>query len=169
MDIDWNFVKNFSPDEFPEDPDKYADVETIYALQTIRNVLKKPIYPSPEDGALARFDAEDESSQHYCNLSQGIYSKACDWFTDAWPNETFICLISLRSKYIFNAFGIYLDTYLWGKHWPMFHTDTRAPDGLPLMWFRDEGHYYYIEDRRDFSLLITILKEATLIHVNKNK
>mgnify|MGYP006442137921 CR=1 FL=1 len=52
--IDWRGARNFSPGEFSEDPDKYAEPRLIYNLQKTRSLLNRPIFPSPVDGALAR-------------------------------------------------------------------------------------------------------------------
>lgn len=164
--INWEIAYNFKKEEFPEDPDKYADSVVIYALQQIRTFLGTYIYPSPAKGALARFDFEDRHSQHYCNLDQGIHSKAVDWFTEGDPKTTFLTLISLRYNFRPGAFGIYLDTQYHGKCWPMFHIDIRTIKdlSLPTMWYREKGKYYYIQHKVDFNILLNALDEARDIH-----
>jgi hypothetical protein len=130
--INWKQIKNFSPIEFSEDPDKHADPDTIFCLQKIRETHGEPIYPSPAKGALARFDISAEKSQHYAVNRK---STAIDIFPEGYPIKFLTLLFSVPG---INGIGLYRDTFgPDGTKWPMFHIDTR-PTGLnmfePVFW-----------------------------------
>jgi hypothetical protein len=129
--INWAKIKHFSPSEFPEDPDKYAEPELIYTLDKIRRAQGKPIYPSPVKGALARFDGS-ERSQHY---AVGRKSTGVDIFPECVPIQFMLLLMKFEN---IKGIGIYRDTTgINGKPWVMFHIDIRERgfnDLEPLIW-----------------------------------
>lgn len=142
--IDWEDISKFTPDEFSEDPDKYADPELIYRLNFYRIKSKCIIKPSPITGALARFDGGD--SQHTVKDNQ--LSKASDIFQEGVPFQNYSLLLSMR---LFNGIGVYLDTDgPDGFPWIMFHVDIRNIGydyGNPLIWIVTRTHkknnYFY--------------------------
>lgn len=133
--IDWDQVYKLRPYEFSENPNLYAEPALIYALSKTRKSTQKVMLPSPVGGALARFKVGN--SQHdvgsYKNPTR--LSTACDVFMQGIPFENFVNILSLK---VFNAIGIYLDTYgPDGKPWVMFHLDIRPPklnSDSPLIW-----------------------------------
>ena len=113
--IDWNTVKYFKSRHFVDDTNR-AEPELIYSLDEARTILNVRIFPSTVPGALARFDKDAKTSQHY---AVGRKSKAADVFCEGVPIANFYTLLSLN---LFNGIGIYLDTSgVDGKLWVMFH------------------------------------------------
>lgn len=141
--IDWTKIQNFTPDEFSEYPNIYATPKLIYSLQGFREILDRPIYPSPARGALAR--VYETESLHRVDLERHILSRAVDCFPEGDPREVFVLSLACQ---LWGAVGFYLDTKYKGKPWVMFHLDIR-PLGYGhskrtvLIWVRDEGKYYY--------------------------
>lgn len=129
--IDWKDISKFTPDEFSEDPDKYAEPELIYRLNFYRVKSKSKIKPSSIKGALARFDGG--TSQH--TIKDNKLSKAVDIFQEGIPFKNYSLLLSMG---LFNGIGIYLDTAgPDGLPWIMFHVDIRNRGygyGNPLIW-----------------------------------
>lgn len=137
-------MPKFTPYEFSENPDLYAHPDLLIGLQTYRNILGSIIYPSPVQGALARFN-ENHNSMHsvYKSGNEGL-SKAIDVFCNtsifkAWT-------VALNSN-LWGGIGVYFDTKYNGMVWPMLHLDKR---NVPLVWFRSEGIYYYPHTTKDF-------------------
>jgi hypothetical protein len=143
--INWNEIKHFSPSEFPEDPDKYAEPELIHTLDEIRAAHNKPIYPSPVSGALARFGGS-ETSQHY---AIGRKSTGVDIFPECVPIQFMLLLMKFEN---IKGIGVYRDTRgINGTPWAMFHIDIREKgfnDLEPLVWiaikdFNNQTKYLY--------------------------
>jgi hypothetical protein len=140
--IDWIKVKYFNPDVdyFPESPDEFADPELIYSLDDFRGITGSPLYPSPVDGALARFDGSI-TGRHY---AVGRKSDAIDVFTDGSPAYVFIKAISCG---LWGGVGVYLDTKYRNRPSVMFHLDKRPLiNGQPTIWFRDNYKYFYLRN-----------------------
>lgn len=141
--IDWLFTKNFSKNEFSEDPNKFADPVLIHSLQELRNELGSSIYPSPVKGALAR-NYGSKKSQHYVGdyLKPVRKSTAIDIFPEGRPID---CLVACLSNENINGIGVYLGTTgVDGLPWIMFHIDIRPIDGkIPLIWIADKNNRYY--------------------------
>ena len=131
-------MQYFSASEFSEDP-KYADPRLLENLDTLRHLYGEPIFPSPVQGALARFDADDKESQHYA--ADGHVSRAIDWFPSGSVQKAWLFAVSSG---LFGGIGIYFDTKYQGRRWPMLHTDIR--DRTPaLLWYRLDGKYFYFQ------------------------
>lgn len=138
-------IPDFSLDNFPEDPDEYAEPQLLYNLQTQRNIFGKPIIPSPVGGALARTAADQIKSQHYADPKKKIKSKAVDVFPEGDPLKNLILALSSQ---LWGGLGVYFDTEYGGKTWVMFHFDIRDlgeehKKKMTLLWFRIEGAYFY--------------------------
>ncbi len=134
-------MKGFKKSEFSEDPNKFAHVRLLHALQEYRNVLDAPFYPSTADGALARFNKEAMSSQHYAKQRR---STAIDGFPDTNIFEAWTKAIHSG---LFGGIGVYFDTKRKRHAWPMLHLDLRIKK---LLWFRDEGEYRYSSEGAEF-------------------
>lgn len=152
--IDWDKVKYFSPEEFSENPDKYANSNLIYKLDDFRKLLGNPIYPSPVSGALARYKIGSTKSMHYVNDAQK--SRAIDIFPEGIPIEIFTMLIHCN---LFNGIGIYLHGVgVDGSPWVRFHVDIREKGfkESPLIWIVDKDLitkkeiYYYPQLKNTF-------------------
>jgi hypothetical protein len=136
-------IQRFIPSEFSEDPEKYADPELIYALDSFAIALGSPVHPSPAPGALARFDGSVTSRHYAINRRSDGSDVFCScpifkaWSTALQAGE-------------FNGIGVYFDTHYRGDSWPMLHLDMRPP-GKRIVWFRDEeGRYHYPKTDPDF-------------------
>ncbi len=151
--INWKNIKRFSIAEFPEDPDKFAEPQLIYKLNTFALQLGKAIYPSPVKGALARLSGS-KTSQHYAINRK---STAVDIFCEGVP---FFVLSELLVSKLFRGIGIYLDTDgVDGLPWVMFHVDLRPKKGSPLIWIARKEYdaikekivtkYYYPQNDSD--------------------
>lgn len=129
--INWSDISKFTPGNFPEDPDKFAEPELIYRLNAFRIKLASYIFPSPVKGALARFDGG--TSRH--TVKEGRKSIAVDVFCTGVPFQIYSLALSLH---LFNGIGIYLNTTgPDGRDWVMFHFDIRKKGfdyGIPLIW-----------------------------------
>lgn len=150
----------FDIKEFSENPELYAHSDLLTSLVAFRKLLAAQIYPSPVPGALARFDNEHGSLHNVYNAKNVGVSKAIDVFCNtsifrAWT-------IALESK-CFNGIGAYFDTKYKDEEWPMLHLDKRDN---PLIWFRDEGKYYYHFSTKDFYYK---LLNRFLVYDNKTK
>lgn len=135
--IDWTLVSNFKPNEFPENPDLYAEPNLIYTLQDLRSISAgNRIYPSPVNGALARFDGS-KTSQHYVGPKDNPVRKstAIDFFMEGIPIEN-MTMITSHPK--IGGIGVYLDGIgVDGKHWVRFHIDIRDKgfiNYVPTFW-----------------------------------
>ena len=156
--IHWNAL-NFNKKEFSEDPDLYADESLIYSLDSFRNQTKKPIYPSPIKGALARFDGS-ETSQHFAIKRK---STAIDFFCEGFQMEVFLLLYKSA---LFTGIGMYLDTTgPDGKAWIMFHADIRkSKQTVALFWIVKKEYdpikdalinkYYYPQYKNEYWSLL---------------
>lgn len=147
MAVDWSRAASFSAAEFPEPPDEHAQPALIYRLQTLRDQLGAPLYPSPARGALARFDGPT-TSRHYA------VGRRCD-AVDVFPATGFLARAWLHAVALFGGVGLYVDTQFRGQPWPMLHVDLRP---APTWWLRDAGVYHYAQGsttamRRLFSAL----------------
>lgn len=148
-------MPNFEEHEFSEDPALYANITLLKNLQLYRDSLGKKIFPSQASGALARFDGR-KKSMHFVRkqinretLIDEDYpaknSKAIDIFCECLIFEAWT--IALSSG-LFNGVGVYFDTKNnYGRPQPMLHLDLRP---LPLIWFRDNGKYFYPHKNYDF-------------------
>ena len=137
--IDWSEVRYFYPatDDFSEDPDQFADPELIYRLDYFREVLGKPVHVSPAPGAMARFDDDAKTSQHY---AVGRKSTAIDVFPEGPIIDAWLVAITGR----FGGVGVYFDTMYRGERKPMLHLDKRPrKKGAITLWMRKDGEYIY--------------------------
>lgn len=144
-------INNFSINEFPEDPVKFADPKLIINLDRLREFIGSAISPSPVKGALARFDINAKNSQHY---AVGRKSTAIDIFIDCDPLEAFVKI--LQSK-LFNRVGVYYDTQYRNELHTMFHLDLKDQN---LMWYRDDGKYYYSYQNDFYSNLLDKMRNG---------
>lgn len=152
MTIEWAHIEHFSPSEFSEDPDKYAEPALIEALDAFRGVLESPIYPSPVMGALARFGGS-MTSRHY---AVGRKSDAIDVFTAGDIRHAWMTAFSSK---IWGGIGVYFDTHYQGKPWPMLHLDLRP--GKTIYWYRVNGQYGSpMNSTNDMKRLIGLLNAA---------
>jgi hypothetical protein len=140
--INWNVVPNFSPNEFSEDQNIYANADLIYSLQATRNDLNVPIYPSPAPGALARTTPRAATSMHYADPAKGILSRAVDFFVEGNPVRAFFTLLGGAH---FVRIGIYFDKHFDGQQWVMFHADRSSQvNKQGMIWYTTEtGEYRY--------------------------
>jgi len=136
MKINGTKINNFSVSEFPEDPVKHAEPKLILRLDQLRDLIGKPIYPSPVKGALARFSGRN-TSRHY---ALNRLSDACDVFIEGDKFETYTKI--LRSN-LFPRMGLYFDTQYRNKPWMMLHLDLKPE---PLLWYRDITYHYEQEE-----------------------
>lgn len=139
-----SFIRNFNEDEFPEGELEYTSTKILTRMDTLRDLIGSPIYPSPVKGSLARI-GEDENSQHYAKEDGSILSKADDWFPFENEKISFVFTACISCG-LFGGIGVYFDTHgLRGSHDVMFHTDTRTVDKyeFPTIWFRKNKQYYY--------------------------
>ena len=130
--IDWTLIKHFKSSEFSENPDLHAESRLIETLDAFRDIVDKPIYPSPVEGALARF-AGSEESRHY---AIGRRSDAVDVFVDCDIREAW--MTAFRSK-LWGGIGVYFDTHFQDKPWCMLHLDLR--EGTTVYWYRANHAY----------------------------
>jgi hypothetical protein len=137
--IDLSTIPNFRPSEFSEDIQKYADPHMLRTLQRTRNLVGKSMYPSPVEGALARFNSKDKSSQHYAVDRK---STAVDCFVDEIPVKVFSLVWGDPEG--FTGVGIYFNGMYRGKPQVRYHFDTRKIEERgyqkqqKLVWFVDE-------------------------------
>jgi hypothetical protein len=134
-------MPKFTAGEFSEDP-SLADTILLRRLQDYRTILDGKIYPSKEDGALARKRGR-KTSTHFINSKKR--STGIDVFPDcnifkAWT-------IALNCN-LWAGVGVYFDTHgNNGQPWPMLHLDLRPS---PLIWYRDDGRYVYPSTSKSF-------------------
>lgn len=160
--IDWEVIKKFAPDEFPEDPNRYARPKLIYRLDSYRLLLGEYVYPSPTAGGLARFDNASKGSRHYAWGKQ--LSDAVDVFPEGDPGRALLIALTCQ---LFGGVGLYLDTEHDGHNWPMIHLDLRSlgrnhADKTALLWVRRNGQYTYpqYEGENCSNILIRALRWA---------
>lgn len=140
--IDWSKVLDFHPHEFRPNELHRLDPEVVYRLQRLRHIIGRRIYPSPAEGAIARFDDGAKYSQHY---AVGRMSTAIDVFCEGDPLDNFIAAVGSR---LFNGIGIYPYTVFRNRNWVMLHLDTRL--GGPVYWARDSLMQYHNSGERMF-------------------
>jgi len=142
--IDWKSIKYFVPAEFPDDPDDHADPILITKLNYFRKLRGLPIYPSPVEGALARFDDSSKSSFHYAG--EGFKSRAIDFYCEGTAYSAFIELLSSQ---LFGGIGVYFNAKYNGVSWVRFHVDLRklgekhAKDNVLIWYVNEDGDRYY--------------------------
>jgi len=132
MKINWSNINHFTPEEFSEDPDRFADPKLIIKLNIFRGLLGIPVYPSPVPGALARFDGDPES-RHY---AVGRQSDAVDVFCNC---GIFRAWTAALHSGLWGGIGVYFDTKFRGGEWPMLHLDCRSKH---VLWYREEHRYF---------------------------
>lgn len=165
--IDWSKVNHFTPKEFSEDPDKYANPNLIYTLNDFRKLVGKSAYPSPVSGALARIETGSKTSQHYVNLKENKLSNAVDVFFEG--NPSYVFFRALYSK-LWNGIGLYLDTKYNNEEWPMFHFDLRDfnAKGMVTIWVRKNHEYFYPQTMKNGELfLLSCLNELSEFNLRK--
>lgn len=142
--IDWKEIEYFIPEEFPEDPDEHADPVLITKLNYFRKMRGLPIYPSPVEGALARFGLSNHGSFHY---AEGEYkSKAIDFYSEGTAYSTFIELLGSN---LFGGIGVYFNAMYNWQPWVRFHVDLRklgekhAKDNVLVWYVNKKGERYY--------------------------
>jgi len=139
--MNWNTitgVTKYQRNEFPEDPEQYAQPMFIYALDKFAISLGASVFPSPVTGALARLDGSVKS-RHYAINRQ---SDACDLFCNCQIFKAWSTALGF-----FNGVGVYFDTKFRGGPWPMIHVDQRP---TKLVWYREKGVYHYPGDDMSF-------------------
>lgn len=124
-------IVRFQPDEFPEDPERCADIFFLRQLDAFAVELGSAVYPSPVPGGLARFDGS-KTSRHY---AVNRLSDACDIFCNCSISKSWTTALQF-----FGGVGVYFDTHYRGGPWPMLHVDMRPK---ALVWYRDDGKYHY--------------------------
>lgn len=159
LSVNWKDIRNFSPNEFPENPELYAEPELIYTLQDLRDLYSKRIYPSPAPGALARFDGSEES-QHFVGPDGKLRkSTGVDVFVEGCPFEFYSSILKIQN---IKGIGIYLDTkWIDGNPRVMFHIDIRRKgynNAMPLIWIAKKENgirkYFYPQiDNSKYKLL----------------
>lgn len=145
-------MKNFSPKEFSENI-KFARSDLLQNLDLLRDFLGFAVYPSPVQGALARFDIKSKDSQHYAEYK---LSTAIDVFINCDPFKAY-CKI-LQSK-LFRRIGVYFDTRYKNKPWVMFHIDLKDQE---LSWYRDKDGYCYSYEKDFYSKLLCKFNQDVL-------
>lgn len=124
-------ITRFKASEFPEDPERCADVFFLRELNAFAIKLKAAVFPSPAPGALCRFDGS-KTSRHYAVERR---ADACDVFCNCSIGKAWTTAIQR-----FSGVGVYFDTHFRGGPWPMLHLDMR-PEAL--LWYRQDGIYHY--------------------------
>lgn len=134
--MNWSKIKHFSKAEFNCDTE-LLNPFALQALDKLRELYGKPIYPSPVKGAVVRFGGNPKS-QHYVGEDKNHiirHSKAIDIFPTGVPIEF---LTYVLNSGLFSGIGMYLDTTgIDGKPWVMFHLDIRNKGfkpGVSLVW-----------------------------------
>lgn len=124
-------ITRFKASEFPENPEKCADVFFLRELNAFAIKLKAAVFPSPVKGALCRFSGS-KTSRHYAEERR---SDACDIFCNCPIAKAWTTAVQR-----FPGVGVYFDTHYRGGPWPMLHVDMRPK---ALVWYRDDGKYHY--------------------------
>lgn len=133
--IDWNKIKYFKKHHFSEDPDIYAEPQLIMNLDNYRKQLGNRVYPSPVEGALARFEDTAKGSEHYAISRK---STAIDIFPKGSILKAWTVAVASG---LWTGIGVYFDTKYRGKPWCMLHLDNREKR---LIWYRlNKKDYYY--------------------------
>lgn len=153
-------IKYFSIEEFPEWIG-FAEDRLFFKLDKFREILNCPIYPSPAEGALARFT--DKTSMHYCEKKGPIKSQAVDVFCGCRSELAFFQALASQ---LWGGIGIYFDTHFHNKFWPLLHLDMRGlgqnhSKETTLIWFRDEKYIYPQYSEKDFQRLLTMLRKVS--------
>lgn len=169
---DLNQSKYFSIHEFSDREIEvaFASQEIFSALDTYREKLAVPIYPSPVKGALSRFNGS-ETSRHFVKgriqgtsfsdeelldstilemletnpktISVDKFSTGIDIFVDNPEQNFWKAYIMAISCGLFGGIGVYAHTKYKGKPHPMLHLDIR-PHVFPTIWARDaDDNYIY--------------------------
>ena len=151
--IPWNEINFFNKNEFPADPDIYAEPEVIISLNEFRRITGRKIYPSPLKRAFVRLGDEDVNSQHYCAPDFSIKSRAIDVFPEGNPFKNWLNAVSCG---LWGGVGVYFGTFYGTRTnlWPMLHLDIRCRDnGVPALWYRNPSGEYDFFMRRDTSAI----------------
>jgi len=133
--MNWDNVNYFTPKEFYNSADLMHPT-IIHNLDLSREYLKERIFPSPTEGALARFGL-GKGSQHFVGIDPDHIvrqSTAADVFIEGIP---FLNYNAIVNSMLFSGIGIYLDTHgPDGLPWVMFHLDIRKNYTTinPLVW-----------------------------------
>jgi len=148
--MNWLKIQNitrFKASEFPEDPERFADIFFLRELNAFAVDLGSRVFPSPVPGAFARFDGS-VTSRHY---AVGRKTDACDVFCNCSISKAW----TMAVKH-FPGVGVYFDTHYRGGPWPMLHVDTR-PEAL--LWYREDGTYHYQGEPGFYDHLFELLAE----------
>jgi len=124
--INWGLIEFFTPGEFSEDPNLYAEPQLIMNLDEYRRQLGRRVHPSPVKGALARLDGST-TTEHY---AVGRKSTAVDIFPEGSILEAWT--LALVSG-LWGGIGVYFDTKYAYKPHCMLHLDLRKKH---LIWYR---------------------------------
>ena len=144
-------LTRFTMGEFPEDPEKHADIFFMRQLDAFAIALGSAVFPSPEPGALARFTGSSKS-RHY---AIGRQSDACDIFCNCPISKAWTTALQF-----FTGVGVYFDTHFRGGPWPMLHVDMRP---RTLVWYRDVDYHYPGEDDFYLELFSKIAEPITMM------
>jgi len=156
-------MKNFSHKEIPINKAKFIDKDILIDVQAYRNILGCPFRISLADGALIRFDGRKTSEHHVIidSISGKTtkLSRAIDGFPDC---NIFEAWTKALSSNLFRGIGVYFDTNNnYGRPQPMLHLDLRS---LSLIWYRDDGEYFYPhKDKNFFNNLRTLMNLHTIM------
>lgn len=178
---DLNKSEFFSLNEFPnrELEVVFASQELFTSMDTYRRMLAVPIFPSPVEGALSRFEGS-ETSRHYVagkikdtgtsflglqketlfaelkldNIITTKLSTAMDIFIGGGFENFWKAYTMALSCGLFGGVGVYAHTQYQGKAWPMLHLDNR-PHVFPTIWARanDDAYIYPLRNtmhRKEF-------------------
>jgi hypothetical protein len=156
-------MPNFTHKEIPPATAKFMDPQILRNIQKYRGKLGHSFSISKAVGALIRFDGSTTSQHHVTHKmpsgKAGKRSKAIDGFPDC---DIFEAWSKALSSNLFTGVGVYFDTNNnHGEPQPMLHLDLRPS---VLIWFRDEGEYFYPHKDKDFfKRLFHSFKYANLI------
>lgn len=154
--IFWEFITNFTEDEFSHVNLEDLSEDWVIELQNYRDILGCQIFLSPDPEAFCRYDGS-KTSRHY---AVGRLSNAGDVFPNCHIAEAF--LSALRTR--FGGIGVYLDTHFKGQKMPMLHLDMRLVDNQAV-WIRetinDKQVYTTFYPHKDPAVLCEILKKIS--------
>ena len=142
-------MPNFTHKEIPPGIAEFINESILKSIQEYRYILGCPFNISLADGALIRFDGR-KTSEHHVIIDPITekpikLSRAIDGFPDCDIFEAWTKALSCN---LFAGIGVYFDTKNnHGIPQPMLHLDLRP---FPLVWYRDDGQYFYPHRNKDF-------------------
>ena len=154
-------MPNFTHKEIPPYKAMYMDRRILSRTQAYRDILGCPFSISLNDGALIRFLDGRKTSEHHViinpqSLRPEKLSRAIDGFPDCNIFKAWTLALGL-----FTGVGVYFDTK--NNHripQPMLHLDLRSQ---PLIWYREDGEYFYPHKDEDFFIRLNILLSTSKV------